>query len=403
MNPPLPAITLDDPAWERFSQTVGSAANACFQCGACTATCPWNTVRDEPFSVRTALRAAQLGLDLPDGVWLCTTCAACQPHCPREVPIPQVIRSLRALDWQQRHVPPSLVSVLWSLYWDHNPYHRPPSEKGRTAQKLGLPRFNPKQHDVLFYTGCTGLFDRRAQKNARALISILQAADVKFGSLWDKEPCCGESAFNLGQLDYFNELAQENMELFQQEGVSTLVTLSPHCSDVFTNHYPAAHDRFRPLHYTQFLAELLQAGRLPVQRKFPFKVAFQDPCYLGRKNRQYEAPRALLTHIPELQLLEFPQNREESLCCGGGGGRMFFETAPKERFSNRRIAQARQLEADVIAAACPFCITCLEESANQPGPPLKIYDITEILALSIAPENRKPFKPAGSPFENKPL
>jgi Fe-S oxidoreductase len=378
----LPDITLDDAAWQRFSDTVGNAANACFQCGACTATCPWNLVRDETFSVRNALRHVQLGLDLPPGVWLCTTCSACESLCPRGVPISDVIRSLRSLDWRQRSAPKGLSPVLWSLYWDHNPYHRPPSEKGKISRKMGLPQFDPAKHEILFYPGCTGLYDRRAQKIAQALISIFKHAGVQFGSLCDKEPCCGESALNLGHKDYFNELAQKNMELFQREGVSTIVTLSPHCWDVFTNHYPAAHANFRPLHYTQYLAELAQAGRLKLEGKYPFKVAFHDPCYLGRRNNEYDAPRALLGKIPELDLAEFPQNREAGLCCGGGGGRMFLETAPKERFSNLRIDQAHGLGLNVIAAACPFCITCIEDSAKQMGASVKVRDITEIITHS---------------------
>ncbi|MBI4055527.1 MAG: (Fe-S)-binding protein, partial [Elusimicrobia bacterium] len=348
-------VLLDDLALERVRRATGGAADICFQCGSCTASCPWGLVRKEPFSVRRIVRGAQLGLqEAREAVWLCTTCGACESRCPRGVPVSRVMLGLRELDWMERKAPKGLPNLLWSLYWDGNPYRRPPSERSLWGKGLQIPPYDPARHEILLYIGCTGSYDRRVQKVAGSLIRLFKMADVRFGTLGDQEPCCGESALSLGQKSYFEQMAQSNMKLFKERKVSTLVALSPHCWDVFKNHMPRPDAGFRPLHYTQYLAELLDSGRIRFRQKLSSRVAFHDPCYLGRRNGEYEAPRRVLRGVPGLELVELPRNREGGLCCGGGGGRMYLETAAKERFSNLRVREAAELGVEAIVTACPF-------------------------------------------------
>ena len=378
-------IVLDDALWQRMLEMTGGAAALCYQCGVCTATCPWGLVRKEPLSVRTFMRQAQLGLqDGDENLWLCATCAQCEACCPRGVEIAAVFHALRTIAWERRTVAHGLPSLLWSVYWNSNPWSQPPSQRAQWAKKLSIPIFDPQQHEILLYIGCTSSYDRRAQRIAAALVKVLKAAGVRFGFLAEQEPCCGESVLSVGHKPYFEEISVQTSKVFQEKGVSRLVTISPHCYDVFKNHYPPVRDDFRPLHYSQYLAGLLEEGRLKPEVPLSARVAFQDACYLGRHNGEYEAPRRLLAAIPGLELVEMENSRLDGLCCGGGGGRMWLETAPGERFSDLRVKQAARTAADILATACPFCIVCLEDSAKvvKVGK-LQVMDVAEMVAMAL--------------------
>jgi Fe-S oxidoreductase len=174
--------------------------------------------------------------------------------------------------------------------------------------------------------------------------------------------------------------------VFNEKGVSKLVTISPHCFDVFKNHYPSTMDEIQPQHYTQYIAKLVEDGRLEFTQPLNLRVTFQDPCYLGRINQEYQAPRRILEEIPGVELVEMEQSAVDGLCCGGGGGRMWLETPLGERFSDLRVEQAAQTGASVLAAACPFCITCLEDSLKMHNTgDLVVRDIAEIAAQALIP------------------
>ncbi|MFH1723889.1 MAG: (Fe-S)-binding protein [Elusimicrobiota bacterium] len=386
-------ILLNDEIWEKVLKATDGAAWPCYQCGTCTAACPWGRVRKEPLMVRSLIRNAQLGIDEEsEMLWLCTSCGACEAGCPRGVPIVQVLRALRSLAWKERRVPKGLSPVLWGMYQDGNPYCLPPSERSNWAKGLKLKPFQASD-EVLLYVGCTGSYDRRIQKVARAVVQLLEAAGVKFGTLGDAEPCCGESAMAMGQADYAAEISKANSALFKEKGVKTLVAISPHCFDMFRNHMPKPHPDFEALHYTQLLARLIADGRLSFNGSFPKKVAFQDPCYLGRHNGEYDAPRKVLEAVPGLELSEMGEIKEESLCCGAGGGRMFLDTAAGERFSDIRVQHAAEAKAEVLSTACPFCVACLEDSAAQ-TPGLEVMDVAEIAVAALGSGKKAAAKPA---------
>jgi Fe-S oxidoreductase len=375
-------ITLDDTLWERVMAATGGAVAPCFQCGVCTATCPWGLLKEEPVNVRRLMRRAQLGIDQADGeMWWCTTCRACEELCPRGVPIADVMLSLRRLAWQDRRTPEGVSSVMWSLHWDGNPWRRPPSQRAAWTRGTALRIFQPDD-EILFYAGCTASYDNRSQKVARALASVLQHAGVATGILGESEPCCGDAAYALGQHDYLKHIIEDNARRFAEAGVSALVTVSPHCYDMFLNHYPESAG-LRPLHYAQYLAELVEAGRLSFPGSHPVKASFHDPCYLGRRNGIYDPPRRVLSAIPNLELVEMPRSREEALCCGGGGGRMWMETKAGERFSDVRVQEAVETGADVLVTACPHCITCLEDSLKQSGSAMRVMDLAELAAAAL--------------------
>ena len=385
-------IEIDDALWERVMAATNGAVAPCFQCGVCTAVCPWGLLQAEPVNVRQLLRRAQLGIAQEDGtLWWCTTCRACEEQCPRGVPIADVMLALRSLAWKERRVPEGLSSVLWALHWDANPWRRPPSQRSRWTKGLEVKSFQPSD-EILYYVGCTPSYDTRTQKVARALAALFRAAGVSFGTLGDDEPCCGDAAYTLGQSDYLGQIVDKNVRLFAQRGVKTLVTTSPHCYDMFRNQYPAQ-DGFQPLHYTQYLATLIEDGRLSFDKPFEAKVTFHDPCYLSRRNRVLEPPRQVLSAIPGLELVEMARSGEGTLCCGGGGGRMWMDTKAGERFSDLRVQEAAGTGAQVLVTACPHCIACLEDSVKFSKQGLRVMDLAELVVEALGLET----SPAAAP------
>jgi Fe-S oxidoreductase len=188
----------------------------------------------------------------------------------------------------------------------------------------------------------------------------------------------------LGHKPYFQELAFNATRIFNEKGVSKLVTVSPHCYDVFKNHYPNSSDGIDPIHYTQLFDTLIQEDLLSTSQSFDQKITFHDPCFLGRWNQEYDTPRQVLQNIPGIALVEMDRHGPDALCCGGGGGRMWMETPIGERFSDSRVIEAQATGATTIATACPYCVACLEDSIKAQGiQNLEVLDIAEIVALVI--------------------
>jgi Fe-S oxidoreductase len=375
-------VVLDDSIWERISEATNGAADPCFQCGVCTAICPWGLLKDEPLPVRQLMRRAQLGIAEQNGeMWWCTTCRACEAACPRAVPIADVMLALRKLAWRDNVVPEGVSSVMWALHWDGNPWRRPPSQRENWSRGTEIKAFESTD-EILYYIGCTPSYDNRTQKVARALTGVFAAAGVSFGTLGEREPCCGDAAYGLGQHDYLEKIIEENVRLFSEAGVGNIVTVSPHCYDMFLNHYPQQNG-FRPLHYTQYLAQLIDEKRLDFQHRIEAKVAFHDPCYLGRRNDIYDAPRQVLAAIPGVEVVELPHSGDNAICCGGGGGRMWMETEAGERFGDLRVQEATQVSADILVTACPHCIACLEDSLNPAESSMRVMDVGEMAAAAL--------------------
>lgn len=374
-------LTVNDAVWERLMALTDGAVAVCYQCGTCTASCPWGVVREGGLSVRALVRAAQLGIatSAPE-LWLCTTCGQCEAACPREVPVAEVLLALRYLAWERRQTPKGLPSVLWSLYWNGNPLFQPPSHRSLWAADLDLPLFDPAQHEILLHVGCAGAYDRRAGRVARAVVTLLRAAGVPFGVLGDDEPCCGETALSLGHEAYFDEIAEMATQTFRDHGVKQLVTISPHCYDALKR----GEEEAVVLHITDLLANLVQDGRLTFEQTLPRRVTFHDPCYQARRYDACAAPRELLLSIPGLQLMEMAHNRGDTVCCGGGGGRMWLETDPGERFADLRVAEAVGTGAEWLVTTCPFCVSCLEDSVKgQQLTELRVLDVAEVAAMAL--------------------
>jgi Fe-S oxidoreductase len=368
---------------EEIKDAGGEICKMCFQCGKCDVVCPWNKVRT--FSMRKTIREASFGLTEieSENVWRCTTCGKCVQSCPRGVEQITVGRSLRRLATEYDVFPESarpLRVVKSSILTEGNPLQGERKDRADWAKGLSVKPFKAGM-EVLYYVGCYLSYDPRLKKVAVATTDILKKAGVDFGILGTKENCCGESIRKAGGEEVFQTVAKENIKNFIDAGVKKIIVSSPHCYETFKNEYPEFMVNFEIIHITQYLAELLKDGRLELSGQYAKKITYHDPCYLGRHNGIFDEPRDILKKIPGIELNEMADSHKDSLCCGGGGGRIWMDTPKGERFSDLRLDQARDVEAEVLVTACPYCITMFEDSRLnlEREDSLEIKDITEII------------------------
>ena len=365
----------------------GDAFKLCYQCGLCDAVCPWNRV--STFSMRKIIREATFGFtDIEsDAIWRCTTCGICPQQCPRDVKQIESGVSLRRIATEYGVFPTSvrpLRGVAASLTAEGNPLNEKRDKRADWAEGLSVKTFTEGM-EVLYFPCCYLSYDPRLKKVARATVRILNQAGVDFGILGSKENCCGESIRKTGDEELFKRLARENIKTFIDHGVKKILVSSPHCYHAFKNEYPEFKVNFEVVHISQYVSALIDEGRLELKKEFVQKVTYHDPCYLGRHNGVYDAPREVLSKISGLELNEMPESRAGSLCCGGGGGRIWMETQKGERFSDLRIKQAVAVGAEALVTSCPYCITHFEESrlTLENRESLQVKDITEIIAEAI--------------------
>jgi Fe-S oxidoreductase len=238
--------------------------------------------------------------------------------------------------------------------------------------------------EVLFWVGCAGSFDDRAKKITKAFVQLLQKAEVGFAVLGPEESCTGDPAKRAGNEFLFQMQAMTNIETLNTYGVKKIVTTCPHCFNTLKNEYPSLGGQYEVMHHTQFLKNLIVEGRLHIEggQYKGKKITFHDPCYLGRANNEYEAPRALLEKL-EAELVEMKSCKQKGLCCGAGGAQMFKEAeAGGKEINIARTEEALDTQADVIAAGCPFCNTMLHDGVKtkEKEGKVAVMDIAQLLA-----------------------
>jgi Fe-S oxidoreductase len=365
---------------EALIEAGGDALKACYQCGLCTATCPWNLVRN--FLVRRIIHQAQLGLAELESEesWLCAGCGACVERCPRGVEIIDIFRAVRRIAAEYGGVPKALVTVLSRIKSSGNPWGGEREDRANWAKDLGIKTFTART-EFLYFSCCTPAYDMRTRNIALSAAAIMTNAGIDFGILGEEENCCGESVRKVGYEDSFQELAQASIAAYKDHGVQKVIVSSPHCYHTYRNEYPDLGADFEVIHIVQLLNDLIQAEKIKLKKLYVKKVAYHDPCFLGRHNKIFEEPRNVLESIPGLKLIELPDSREDSICCGGGGGRIWMETKKEERFSELRINQALEVGAEVLATSCPYCMLNIDDSllAMDKKDILEIKDLAEIV------------------------
>jgi Fe-S oxidoreductase len=364
--------------------------NWCMQCGLCTNLCPWRQVpgeTSEKFNIRHMQRLGQMGMEGFEEeliLFACSTCGMCQENCPRGVKIINNVRSMRGSIVGAGMAPANLRPILGSAHANGNPWSGPRDKRTAWQEGLDVPAFGPDTEYFLFVC-CHSCYDPRSTKVARSVAKVLKHAGVSFGVIGAEESCCGESMRKLGDEELFQKLAQSNIDLFNSKGVKKIITTSPHCLWTFKNEYPELGGEWEVIHYTDLLAQLLAEGKLSLPKGMAKKVAYHDPCYLGRHSKIYDAPRKLLEGLPDVQPVELNRNREMSLCCAGGGGRIWAEVPMGERFGELRITDAVENGAEMLTTACPYCLNMLTDACNSLNKQdqLEITELSELLADSI--------------------
>ncbi len=362
----------------------------CIQCGRCTGGCPV-TVRT-PLNVRRFMYDT-LNEDLLEEIsakteiWDCTTCYTCASRCPKGLEPMEVLIGLRSLQIEEGRVQPTVRDALESIFKDGNPWGMPRAKRYDWMEGLEVRVLEPESEektDVLLFLCCTDTYDPRVIKVTQSLVKVLNKAGVDYGVIGEDESCCGSEVRRLGEEGLFEMCDEENVELLNSYNVDRIVTVSPHCYNTFKKEY---HGLKTPvLHYTELVAQLIEDGKLELTGQLDKVVTYHDPCFLGKQNQIYDEPRNILTRIPGIDFRDFDRCRERSLCCEGGGGKMWVESeSTKERLAEIRVMDAKELGAEIIAVACPFCLLTLEDASKVKGleEEMRVADILELLAEVI--------------------
>ncbi len=248
---------------------------------------------------------------------------------------------------------------------------------------------NNQSPEILFWVGCAGSFDQRAQKITKAFTAILDKLQVSYAILGKEEMCTGDPARRAGNEFLFQMMAYQNIQTLNNYNIKKIVTACPHCFNIFKNEYPDFGFKAEVYHHTQMLFDLIKTGKLIPQKEINERLTYHDSCYLGRYNGVYDPPREILQAIPGLELVEMKRNRESGMCCGAGGGLMWTEETTGNRINVARTEQAIEVEPAIISSACPFCLTMLSDGtkAKDVDQDISTMDVAEILALSVFVEN----------------
>ena len=321
---------------------------------------------------------------IADVVYRCAMCAACVEQCPVAYKdhILEVFGALREECVERSLVPPEVRDFLENIYKFGNPYKEPKKKRGKWAEGSDIREYE-SGNEFLYYVGCVGSYDTRGNEIARSVGEIMLQSGLSFGILGSNENCDGNEVNMLGERGLFELLAKENIDKFEKVGVKKIVTLSPHAYNAMKNEYPQYGVNFEVYHYVQIIREIIGNGDIDVSKGLDSRVTYHDPCFLGRYNEEYDAPREILKSIPGIELVEMERNRENSFCCGGGSGNFFtdFLGSIENSPARIRIREAHDTGADILAVACPTCMTMLEDVLKVEGleENLMVMDISEIV------------------------
>ncbi len=353
------------------------------------------------------------GIISNDALWACTSCRACMEICPVSIEhVPKIIDMRRHLVMEESDFPAEVTPLFNNIERNSNPWEISNDKRAEWAAGLGVPLLseNPAA-DVLYWVGCMGSFDRRNQKVATAVAKILKAANVNFAILGPEESCTGDPARRIGNEYLWQMMAQQNIETLNGYGFNkadalnghnghapgngvagvapkhrTIITACPHCFNTIKNEYPQLGGDYEVVHHTVFIDRLLADEKLTLPANFDQrKLTYHDPCYIGRYNDIYDEPRHVLTVLNTNGVTEMRRHRNKSFCCGGGGGRAWMEEKIGKRVNQTRVNEALETGAEVLAAACPFCITMFDDGIKgvEAEDKMQIEDISEIVARAL--------------------
>ena len=385
---------------EDFSKWQLMSLDGCMECGRCTDACPANKVGKElnPKNIVLDLRKLLtnssdlvLGYGSTDvisdeSLWACTNCHACVRECPALIRHVDIIDGIRRYRVAEGRLSGDGAKMLRQLTSRENPWGLPNAQRLDWAKDLDIETANADDgREVLFWVGCAGAFEPRAQKTVRATARLMQAAGVKFTVLGPKEKCTGDPARRTGDEFLFQQLAETNIATLRSIGTKKIVTQCPHCLHSLRNEYSQFGGDFEVVHHTQFLNSLIEDGRLTVPAGSNESVTYHDPCFLARVNGETAAPRAILSKTSIIPLTEVERRESKTFCCGAGGGRMWMEEDRSQRPGLERANELIATGARTVAVGCPFCKVMVGDSVAQVGGDNapRVVDVAELLAETI--------------------
>jgi Fe-S oxidoreductase len=295
----------------------------------------------------------------------------------------------RHLVLMEADFPKELATTFKNLENKGNPWGLPASERGGWTEGLDVPTIDEKPDaEYIFWSGCAGAYDDRQKKVSRALVRVMQAADLSFAILGEEESCTGDPARRAGNEYLFQILAQANIDLWNERGLDKkkLITHCPHCFNTIKNEYPQFGGHFEAIHHSELLAQLVREKRIhpTVTPENVSRITYHDSCYIGRYNDVYEEPRDALRAIPGIELVEMKRNRSTGMCCGAGGSRVWMEEHRGTRINHTRVDHVMETKSDTIAVACPFCHLMMADGVNEKSiEGVKTRDIAQLIADSL--------------------
>jgi Fe-S oxidoreductase/nitrate reductase gamma subunit len=407
---------------EQYSWKSLLDLDACVNCGRCESVCPANlggsklnprmvirNMRDHLTAVGPALLAAQTGNGataeveraplfgeagdngrqpavLEEELWGCRTCGACHQECPMYIEhIPKMVDMRRYLVMTESKMSDEAQMFLKNMDDRMHPFAGAGHEREEWFQDLEIKVFGRgEKAEYLFWVGCAGALVDRNIAVTRAFVKVLQAAGVDFAVLGEEESCTGDPARRVGGELTYQMLAKANIELLNGYEIRKIITTCPHCYNTFANEYPEFGGKFEVIHHTQFIRDLIRSGKLKLKSD-TMSLTYHDPCYLGRHNDCYDAPREALMSVSKNGIQEMARNRSESLCCGAGGGYAWMDDKLERRINHMRLEEVKGCGAKTAAVSCPFCLQMFEDaiSVKDPQRTVRAADIAELVAEAL--------------------
>ena len=385
---------------------------SCTECGRCQSQCPaWHT--DKPLSPKLLIMAMRdhafaktvetenmVGENAPislDVLWSCTTCGACVNECPVDIEhIDHIVNMRRFQVLVESEFPSQLNGTFRNLETAGNPWGSNKNDREGWIAEMDFPirvveGTLPEDVEYLFWVGCAGAYEERAKKTTKAVAELLHIAGVNFAVLGKRETCTGDPARRAGNEFLYQILSKENIETFTQvfetrkdKGTKKVVVTCPHCFTTIGRDYAQSGYELQVVHHTQLLNQLVREGRLIPVNKSEKSLTYHDPCYLGRHNQVFEAPRELL-QATGVTITEMPRNQERSFCCGAGGGRMWMEEKLGTQINLNRVDEALATGVEEVAVACPFCRVMVTDGVAARESQVQVLDVAQALLRAVKP------------------